>query len=119
MSGLRIKLTPLQINHVEWALDPMQEYWGGWEGFPTRDGEIFSDAGNPELEIPEGATMPILDGCVLTLSNWSEINDDFLYRVGEMLPNMIADNTEFNQQTINGQRKSCFDLVAKIEAVQP
>lgn len=119
MSAPTIKLTALQAEHVDWALDPMQEYWGGWGGFPTRDGEIFSDAGNPELAIPEGATMPVLNGCVLTLSNWSEINEDLLYRVGEMLPDMISDNTEFSQQTINGQRKSCFDLVAKINAVQP
>lgn len=111
-----IKLTPLQAEHIEWALDPMQEYWGGWDGKPTREGEMFSEAGDPDLEIPDGAIMPILDGDMLAISNWDQINDDLLYRIGEMLPGMIEDNTEFSPQQISGQKRSCEMLAEKIEA---
>lgn len=109
-----IEITSLQAEHVSWALDPMMDYWGADNGKPTRAGEIFSDAGDPSLVIPEGATMPTLNGLLLTLSTWSEINDDLHYRVGTQLPAMMDDNHDWSPQKLLTQKRSCEVLADKI-----
>ena len=72
-----VKLTKRQASVVEWALDPMDDYWCSESGAWGRDGPI-----HPESDLPK------LQGLILTLSNVDDINDDLLYRLEDQLPDM-------------------------------
>jgi hypothetical protein len=63
--AIRIKLSPAQKEAVEWAFSPLWEYWGGPcedGGRPLPDSEGVEEN---DLVMPDGATMPYLDGNTL------------------------------------------------------
>jgi hypothetical protein len=114
----KIHLTPAKRDHVEWAFGAMFDYWGaacepGAAPDPAAEGVTEN-----ELEVPEGATMPYLDGDTLVLSTWAEINDDLAQRIGQQLPDM-ADNAACVGGGLSPQRaasvvRSAHDLAASI-----
>ena len=66
-----IPLTPLERELVQWAIDPMAEYW------------------HEEQEQPE-LIMPRIDGTMLLLPGNEDVKHDLLYRLGEQLVDMTA-----------------------------
>lgn len=112
-----INLTPTEREHVEWAFGAMADYWGApCEAGETPDADAEGITEN-EYVIPEGATMPFLSDNKLTLSTWHEVNDDLLYRIAEMLPDMADNaigNVDMSRQRATAIALSCERLGDKL-----
>lgn len=113
-------LTKAEADAVEWAFGAMDDYWGApceAGAVPAADSESMYH--NEYAEVPAGATMPYLDGRVLHLSTWHEINDDLLQRIRDQLPDMADDAASVGgfvtPQAAGKTIALCARLAAKIE----
>jgi hypothetical protein len=98
MGGIR--LTAGEIDAIEWALDPMADYWCSAEGAYERDGQEYATD-----------HLPTLFGDELVLSAVDEINSDLLYRVCEQLPDMAKSEPV---ATSRGQQRVSDSLHQKL-----
>lgn len=73
----RIKLTPAQVRHAEWALDPMADCAGDEEGGFEYGPDDLPRVEGDELVFPTGNRAVI---------------DDLVYRLREQLPDMAKDD---------------------------
>lgn len=112
----QIKITPTQADAVKWAMSALEEYWCDHDA----EGVTENDFPNG---IPDSWTFPTIDGDILTLSDWDEINDDLAYRIGTQLVEMAEDNTVqgdvggttfFTPQKANALIRSYISLAEKI-----
>ncbi len=103
---VNILMTPSEKKWAEWAIDPMIDYWCSQEGAWERgEDNVYS--------INE---LPRIEGNVLYLSNISEINEDFLYRIEEQAQHVCETDASSNQQ-ISARYKPALLLAKKIRKV--
>jgi hypothetical protein len=91
-----IKLTKLQAEAVEWALDVMPESWDGSE---AAGGDYAADD-----------ELPHVDRMTLVLSDRQDVAEDLAYRVGDQLATMMVE--EFGSTAAT---RSLEELAAKIK----
>lgn len=89
-----ITLSKIGIEIVEWALEPMIDFWGNDE----QDlGRVY-----PESDLPK------VEGICLTLSRFSEINEDLIYRLLHQLPDVLEGNLDGTAST---QKKVTWKII--------
>lgn len=89
-----VRLTAAEREDVDWAFGAMMDYWGAECAADTVPGSYIEGPEGiveNELVMPDDARMPYLDGDVLVLSTWDEINTDLLERIEDQLPDMAED----------------------------
>ena len=74
---MRKNLTKAMIEHIKWAIGPMDDHWCTEDGAHGRDGPMYPESDLPRIQHGD-----------LFLSNVGEINADLLYRLEEQLPDM-------------------------------
>ena len=95
----KIKLTEIQKDVAEWAIDPMQDF-----------------AKEPEESGYGEKDVPYVEGVYLVFPTDSrDIVADFLYRIGEQLPDIIDSATDEELPKARGQIRAAQNLVQKIE----
>lgn len=115
-----VTLTPAEREDVDWAFGAMMDYWGADCKADTVPGSYIEEPEgivDNELTIPDGALMPFLDGNVLTLSTWDEINDDLISRIEDLLPDMAEDaagEPDMSEQRAGQIAARCARLGEKI-----
>jgi hypothetical protein len=93
---LTLTLTPRQADAVDWALDPMSEFWD--------DDNI--DEVDPKGEIPRPVVLPELQGRALDITGvHGGVLHDLRYRIGEQLDDIEDDNGNQNRAGWNAWEK--------------
>lgn len=90
MKRARVKLTLQQADQVEWALEPMTDFWCSDEGANERGGRVHPLNHLPVL-MPDGTRKT---SRILELSQDDEINGDLLYRLEIQLRDMARGGEE-------------------------
>jgi len=108
---MQIQLTKKEAELIEWALDPMVDYWTDESGARER-GDVETDENGP---IYAQDQLPKLDGTVLTLSPIDDINTDLHYRIAEQLDKMTDEADELTPQARSGQHRLIDSIVDKLE----
>lgn len=109
-----IELTPSEAEQIEWALDPMREYWC----MLADDGSVDSEAGDPVLD---ESVLPKLEGRILTLSPNDHMNDDLKHRITDHLLDItkdeLADAKALAYSYSYGPEHSCYATRRECERV--
>jgi hypothetical protein len=103
-----IELTKGERSAVEWALEPMRDYWCTESGAYDRDGKQYTEA-----------DLPSVSGSVLVLSEVDEINSDLHYRTTVQLADMAEQTAGdgVSVQGVAGQIAICERLSTKLKVV--
>lgn len=102
-----IRLTKFEKEWVQWAIDPMKDYFGEL----LEEGEID--------QLP--SVYPTIEENVLHLPNNCDIIEDLLFRIGDLAIDMVEDGTweeesdEAIKREIASRTKKLERLVFKIE----
>ena len=103
----RIHLTPRQREWVEWALDPMADFWCSTEGARERGEDAVYDE----------ADLPRLDGKHLVVSAIADINADLLYRLQVQAP-QVAEGAD-TDQAASGAARAAMGVATKLADAVP
>lgn len=102
---LTVKLTQAQVEQVQWALDPMMDFWCSESEAHARGGAVYDEW-----------ALPKLNGLTLELSPHDEINGDLCYRLEEQLPAMAqADGS----MTAKNHARAGLNAAERIRKVHP
>lgn len=114
-----IRLTAGERSAVEWAFGAMEDYWGApckVEGRctdPACEGVYENELEEQHSAVGGSPTMPWLDGDMLHLSSWDEINHDLWDRLETQLATMTDHGA--SDQKIAANTRVALSAAAKIK----
>lgn len=112
MKRARVKLTLQQATQVEWALEPMADFWCTVDGAHERGG-LFKPARFLPRLLPDGDRKT---SRILELSQDDEINSDLLYRLEVQLRDMAHENED---QAAKGHARAGWNAALRIRHRKP